>query len=65
MQNCQTLSILDLEQMSHEEIEEILSKKDTKSEESEISRDSRIWIKGDSNAESFFIDDSSDKNAVN
>lgn len=65
MQNCQTLSILDLEQMSPEEIEAILSKKDTKSEESEISRDSRIWIKGDSNAESFFIDDSSDKNAVN
>ena len=65
MQNCQTFSILDLEQMSPEEIEAILSKKDTKSEESEISRDSRIWIKGDSNAESFFIDDSSDKNAVN
>ena len=65
MQNCQTLSILDLEQMSLEEIEAILSKKDTKSEESEVARDSRIWVKVDSNAESFFIDDSSDKNAVN
>jgi hypothetical protein len=65
MQNCQTLSILDLEQMSPEEIEAILSKKDTKSEESEVARDSRIWVKVDSNAESFFIDDSSDKNAVN
>ena len=65
MQNSQTLSILDLEQMSPEEIEAHLSKKDLKSEESEVARDSKIWIKGDSNAESFFIDDSGDKNAVN
>lgn len=65
MQNIQTLSIMDLEQMSPEEIEAHLSKKDLKSEESEVARDSKIWIKGDSNAESFFIDDSSDKNAVN
>ena len=65
MQNSQTLSILDLEQMSPEEIEAHLSKKDRKSEESEVARDSRIWIKSDSNAESFFIDDLSDKNAVN
>lgn len=65
MQNSQALSILDLEQMSPEEIEAILSKKDLKSEESEVSRDSRIWVKGDSNAESFFIDDLNDKKAVN
>jgi hypothetical protein len=65
MQNSQTLSILDLEQMSPEEIEAVLSQKNSRSEESEVARDSRIWVKVDSNAESFFIDDSSDKNAVN
>ena len=64
MKNAQTLSILDLEQMSPEEIEAVLSKKDLKNEESEVARDSRIWVKGDSNVESFFIDDCDCKNAV-
>lgn len=65
MQNSQTLSILDLEQMSPEEIEAVLSQKNSRSEESEVARDSRIWVKGDSSAESFFIDDLSDKKEAN
>ena len=56
MENTQTLSILDLEQMSPEEIEAHLSKKDRKSEESEVVRDSRIWVKGIYSSESFSID---------
>ena len=56
MKNTQTLSILDLEQMSPEEIKAVLSKKESKDEESEVARDSKIRATDHSHNESFFID---------
>lgn len=42
--------------MSPEEIEAVLSKKERKSEESEVARDIKIRAADDSGNESFFID---------